>query len=285
MTSRLINKLERAVRDTSRRTRAQLTTVARRSPYNNVLHCCVHRTGSQWLRAIFEDPLVYKFSGLRAYHYQSHMPGNHDPRPIGERRFHQPFPGSTIVSPLYIGYENYRAIPQPGSARAFFVMRDPRDVVVSWYFSAKKAHRLMGDLAEVRERLNEVDPTDGLCYSIKHLAEFGLFEAQRSWAEAPADSDFMIVRYEELTGPDSRSVFTGLLGHCGIDMPADGVDTLLATHGFQQMSGRKPGDEDQNTHYRKGVAGDWRNHFNEPVQQAFDQAAPGLVTTLGYTPG
>ena len=37
---------------------------------------------------------------------------------------------------LYMPYDGFAALTKPEPWRAFFVMRDPRDVVVSWYFSS-----------------------------------------------------------------------------------------------------------------------------------------------------
>lgn len=42
---------------------------------------------------------------------------------------------------------------------------------------------------------------------------------------------------------------------------------------FKNMSGgRKPGAEDQKSFFRKGVSGDWQNHFNEQEAALFQKA-------------
>ena len=68
------------------------------------------------------------------------FPGGIDPRKMTEIRFEAPLPPGTIVSPLYLDYPGFRSIPKPDSYRAFFVMRDPRDILVSWYLSIKHYH-------------------------------------------------------------------------------------------------------------------------------------------------
>ena len=57
---------------------------------------------------------------------------------------------------------------------------------------------------------------------------------------------------------------------------------LLARYSFEALSGRKPGQEDTGSKLRKGVAGDWRNHFTPAVQEAFDDETTDLVARLGY---
>ncbi len=48
------------------------------------------------------------------------------------------------------------------------------------------------------------------------------------------------------------------------------------------MTGRKQGQEDKNSFYRKGVRGDWRNHLTESDQALFKSLAGDLLIRLGY---
>ena len=47
--------------------------------------------------------------------------------------------------------------------------------------------------------------------------------------------------------------------------------------------GRKPGQEDQTSFFRKGIKGDWKNHMDAEQERAFVAAAGGLMAELGYT--
>lgn len=280
--SKTISKTKLRIRDAMFAGRRAVTRASTESPSDNVFHCCVHKSGSQWIRRILKDARVYKYSGLQAHHYQSAMPGGHDPRPLTARTFSSPFPLRTIVTPIYIDYPGYRDIPKPESSRSFFVTRDPRDVVVSWYFSSKLSHRLMGDLHEVRGSLADLDQVQGLIYSIEHLNDFGLFAAQRSWLQAADDPTSLVVRFEDLTGPDALQHFVGLFAHCRMKLPERTLEEVLETYSFERLSGRARGDEDEHTHFRKGVSGDWRNHFVPEVREAFDRVTSDLVQLLGY---
>ncbi|HVR79566.1 MAG TPA: sulfotransferase domain-containing protein [Acidimicrobiia bacterium] len=277
-----VTKVRLRARDALHRGKSALTSVEVQSPSDNVFHCCLHKTASQWIRRIAKDSRVFKYSGLRDHHYQSSMPGGHDPRPVNERSFDEPFPMRTFVTPLYIDYRNYRSIPKPESARGFFVTRDPRDIVVSWYFSSLYSHRLMGDLSDVRGTLSDVDMPTGLSYSIRHLADFGVFDAQRSWTESGSDPTVVVVRFEDLIGERSLEVFADLFNHCRIAIPSTELPALLETHSFERLSGRNQGEADPQAHFRKGVAGDWKNHFDESVREEFHRVTGDLVEALGY---
>ena len=144
---------------------------------DNIFHCCVQKTGSQWIKAIFADQRIHHLTKMQIHTYQTTMPGGFDPRNLLERTFDTSFPPNTIISPLYITYENYKQIPKSENHRTFFIMRDPRDIAVSWYFSVKHSHVPIGQIAEFRDKLNQLDISEGLKFAIDFLGDFGIFEA------------------------------------------------------------------------------------------------------------
>lgn len=146
-----------------------------KSAYINMYHCCVHKTASQWIRAILSDPRTYRYSDLSTYTYQNRLPGRSDHRKITDRAFVEPFPRNTIVTPLYIDFENFAAIPKSERYKAFFIMRDTRDLVISWYFSIRYSHTLTGRVPEISELLSSMSLTDGLLYTIERLHDQGQY--------------------------------------------------------------------------------------------------------------
>ena len=44
-----------------------LTRVVTHSEYQNIYHCAMRKTASQWVKAVFSDPIVYRHSGLLPY--------------------------------------------------------------------------------------------------------------------------------------------------------------------------------------------------------------------------
>lgn len=57
---------------------------------------------------------------------------------------------------------------------------------------------------------------------------------------------------------------------------------VLANDCVKLSGGRKPGEEDVAHHYRKGVPGDWKNHFKEVHVCAFKERYNDLLLKLGY---
>ena len=52
---------------------------------------------------------------------------------------------------------------------------------------------------------------------------------------------------------------------------------------FETLAGgRKEGEEDVKSHFRKGAPGDWSNHFTAEHKSLFKRLYPDLVVKLGY---
>lgn len=255
------------------------------SPVANIYHCCPPRTGSQWMKGILQDFRVFQHSGLAPLPLDfikglvqepmsTHQLAN-EPNAI---------PPRTVVTGTFtVTFQQFQAMPKPECYRAFFVLRDPRDLVVSTYFANKKSHRLAGHIAKTREVLNSLSLTEGLIYQLESLS--GVFKALRSWAEnCQADPNVLLVRFEDLTGAKQFETFETLFKHCDIQMPAAELRQMLEDNSFKKLSGgREKGQEDSNSHYRKGTHGDWQNYFDDKVHQRFTELTGDLVHLLGYT--
>lgn len=262
------------------------TRVEQQSPLANIYHCCVVKTGSQWVRGLLRDLATFRYTGLSNYHYQSRTFRGRDPRrKQTDRYFSEPFPTGAVVTPLYIGYNNFEALPKPERYKAFMMIRDPRDILVSWYFSTRYSHIIINDhLGGARSNLNELSIPEGLRYSIHWLESEGVFEALDGWRDAPEkDPNVCIVRYEELAGENGFEAFRELFEFLEIGMPNATLRELLDAYSFKKVTGgRKPGEENVHSHIRKGIAGDWKNHFDEETQRVFDEVVGDLPARLGY---
>lgn len=251
----------------------------------NVYHCCVHKTASQWVSKILADKRTYKYCGLDAFNYERELPGGVDSRPLTERTFMSSFPRHTIVTPIYIDLPGCERLPKPKDFRAFFVPRDPRDIVTSWYFSVKISHKVMNRIGEMRRVLQELSEEEGLQNVIDAMEREGLFAALRSWQRgAGKDPRYRIFRYEDLTDSNQFTTWRQLMDHCDIRIPDETLRAVLQENAFSVLTkGRERGTEDVNAHLRRGVHGDWKNHFTPAVERKFREVNGSLVDELGYS--
>jgi hypothetical protein len=256
--------------------------VSHRSRFTNVYHCCIGRTGSQWLRRMLSDSRVYYRCGLRTYTYQDRLPGRVDVRGLTERVFDHPFPPRRIVTPLYFSFDNFRDLRKPSAYRAFFVYRNPRDIVVSGYFLRRNTDTL-GNTVEDRKFLQDASLEDGLIYTIDRAARRGVFDAFRSWSVAASeDPNVKLIRYEDLTGGGFQSI-RDLMSFCDVAIRPEELRELVDRHSFDRLSGGRPrGEADQSSHYRSGVAGDWMRYFTPRIEARFNEVAGDLLRLFGY---
>jgi len=248
----------------------------------NVYHCCVQKTASQWIKTILTDPVIHEASGLQVYtpHEDYIMAKKNRCKLLGG------FPVNTIVSPLYARYEEFSQMAKPDNYRVFFVMRDPRDLVISRYFSEKYSHPRLNEWHEKnRKFLNEIPVADGLECLIESIATTfnDLYSAMYSWLRANDDPHILVCKYEDLIGAGSKNSFSHIFTHCGIDIPAVEIAEIVDRYSFEKLSqGRKQGDENVFSHYRKGISGDWKNYFDKNHILLFKRIAGQLLIDLGY---
>lgn len=209
-------------------------------------------------------------------------------------------------------YAEARSLPD---FRGFHVIRDPRDIVVSAYFSHLYSHPVPDDwpqLGDIRRTLQALDKDEGLLRQIelcdhefRCLAEWpyglpGVLELRMedvtvnpygsmlevfSFLGLLDDSPFDSRRLRHLLATAVR----GLVGASNGELarlpriPAERLLGIVHANDFSRKSGgRRPGEEDPRSHYRKGVAGDWRNHFTPRHIEAFKERYNELLLKLGY---
>lgn len=246
-------------------------------PYNNIYYCCTQKTASQWFKKIFDDPVFYQYTGFVTRPYNK----------LGLKyaSIKGRLPDRTIATHLYISHSTFKAIPKLRKYKAFFILRDPRDVVVSWYFSAKKSHVLVDPIPHLRQNLESLNLQEGIKYMIDRLQEFGSFDTQKSWVlnKSNSNGEFEVFRYEDFSS-DNYLFMRKLFQYLDVDMPESKFDNLLERCAFKRLSGgRQQGKEDANSHYRKGIPGDWENYFDSSISTYFRDVTGDLLDVLGYS--
>lgn len=249
-----------------------MVTVGRGCAVDNIYHLSVQKAGSQWIKEVFNDRRVRRYSGLVTYPQHAYEMGE----------FRERFPRRTYVPGLYMSYELYGKIRKPKTYRTFAVIRDPRDVVVSWYHSALETHRLMGRIGVHREALKSMSQEEGLHYSMEYLAP--KFAEMRTWAFNAVDPALRVLKFEDLI-ETPFSQFQGLFEHCGIPLPdavlRDVLDDYTKTKLRERDMKRRLAKSE--SHYRK-ESSSHRAAFTPGHHDHFREIAGNLVEYLGYAP-
>lgn len=245
----------------------------KQAPFDALFHCCVHKTASQWVRLILSDPRFFRETGL--YPYFAPRMNLRDPKLRG------PVPDRSVVSSFFTNKQTLLEIEKPANWRAFFVTRDPRDLLVSRYFSARYSHRQTGNLGALRSNMVGMTEEEGILYILEHQYDVLAQNLLSFLAASPHDDAIRIVRFEELTGSEQLQTWLDLLKWTGLDIPERTVQTLLEFYSMKNM--RAPNASGKKTEkYRSGKLGDWRNHFTPAVDDAFRRRYGSLASDLGY---
>jgi hypothetical protein len=261
-----------------------------------------HRCATSWIDDVFRA--VSRELGLR--HVTVHHPrqfGHDLARFVREQ-------AADCVAFINADYGYVRNLP---AFRAFHVVRDPRDVSVSAYFSHLYSHTIDAEWPELRarrERLERLDKERGLLSELEELR--WQFERMDEWDYGRAD--ILELRMEELTADPYRqflrvfrfldlvddrpfplqrsqvlrAVERRLPGKPALTprparLPAERVLGIVWENEFaKKAGGREAGREDPRNHYRKGLPGDWRNHFKAEHVAYFEAHYGALLRRLGY---
>ena len=89
------------------------------------------------------------------------------------------------------------------------------------------------------------------------------------------------MKYEELIA-DENAGFQKIIDFCEIEVSKEHLGEIIARNSFQARSGRPQGSEDVSSHYRKGIAGDWRNHFTDRITREFKERFGKTLIRFGY---
>lgn len=169
------------------------------------------------------------------------------------------------------------------------VWRDGRDVTVSWYFHCTHKFKFGNEFLvdKVVRDLNIKDIADVqtnlprfIEYSFVHQTSphFSWSDFVRVWS----DRDVIHVKYENFL-EDTVGELVSLYGKLtDKHLSLEEAQRIVDKNSFQRMSGRIPGTQESSSFFRKGIAGDWKNYFNEEAVEIFKHYGGKELVHLGY---
>lgn len=163
------------------------------------------------------------------------------------------------------------------------LFRDPRDMLVSGYFSSMYSHPADDHpaLQAHRARILPLPTEEGLIAQIDYMT--WIFDDMRGWNMD--DPRFYNIRFEEMYASEEMAIkSTKVMVHAfGMTITDRDVELVCMRYTFEKLSGgRTMGAEDQRHHFRKGSSGDWKTHFTPRVSDEFSSRYGDLVESYGY---
>lgn len=232
--------------------------------------CTFHKCGSNWFRRLYREVAT-----LNALNIEVSKPTD-----------------NAINTSIFVHSKNTLRLhrnPKPyqvlkdGTADApiLLCMRDPKDVVVSQYWSWKNTHKNnSAKILRYREKLTALSVEDGMLLLIESR-EFPYLTAMEEWAPVLGKENLHVIRYEDLLS-DFAKAFRKSVESLGLHIGEPETQALEEKYSFRNIVKREPGVENTTSHYRKGVSGDWQNYFTDSIAAAFDEHYASLCASLGY---
>jgi hypothetical protein len=158
-------------------------------------------------------------------------------------------------------------------AKFLHIIRDGRDTAVSlWHFNLKT------NVTKTVEKWGTFDQF------VLDFAEYwqSLIAEGREYGKSLGSDRYFEIRYEDLLQHPLKEM-QRTAAFLGLETTDQVLQECIDKCAFSKLSGgRDAGEEDVESFYRKGVSGDWENHFSDELHEDFVKHTNGMLDTLGY---
>lgn len=165
---------------------------------------------------------------------------------------------------------------QFSKVKKVLLLRDPRDAIISWYFSDKRSHPIPKgnqDFSELRQKLekgdevnHELDYLTSRARSLSSLAED---------YKQIMDDDIAIYRYEDVIFR-KRAWLSDLNDYLELDLPDSTLRRIADSHDIV------PAHEDENQFVRQVYPGNHVRHFSQETIDVLDGILENFLELLRY---
>ncbi|XP_042556326.1 sulfotransferase 2A1-like [Dipodomys spectabilis] len=155
-------------------------------------------------------------------------------------------------------------------AKMIYVIRNPKDVLISGYY-----FRRFTNLSKKPESLEQYFE-----WFLQGYVPYGSwFDHVRGWMSMREKENVLVLSYEQMK-KDTRSMVERICGFLGKALEPGELDLVLENSSFQAMKENKMCNFPDVPEWivpagfkitRKGITGDWKNHFTPAQTQAFEE--------------
>lgn len=205
--------------------------------------------------------------------------------------FRLPFPQHSILPIGFPAVVHGHELPSNAYPIGVYVVRDGRDVMVSSYFHMRADLLAGGKYNRYSAVFRQFD--------LNAPAQENLPKFIESQASVPLCRDgnwgkhvsayfqlsqpcLKLLRYEALRSEPIAAFSTLIEAMTGSQADEAHVHESIGRFSFERLAERTPKSENNNSYLRKGVIGDWRNHFNRASAYKFDKHFGEALIDCGY---
>lgn len=182
-----------------------------------------------------------------------------------------------VITKMHISWSEHNTTLLADSGVPYVIQyRDFRDMYVSDYFYTR-----LTPWHYHHERVKNWSMDEYVAWRAEtHLP--GYCAVVDSWRDNRNADLSLLIRYEDLIA-DTFGWMKKVRALYELPATDEELADIVERNSFASLSkGRARGEENKNSHFRKGIAGDWKNHFNEQNKDAIKKAAGDWLIQHGY---
>jgi len=231
-----------------------------------------HKCASQWMKNVF-----FKLSGIQN---EFLFMGNREPE-NGNRVLRNEeivtdsnFPGIGMWENINVEDKKFKSLFPPIS-NTVTIIRDPRDILISGYYSHKKSHPVIEgmwkDLPVQRSVLLKLNTEDGLLSTIDFLAY------QFNNLKHLYKSKISFFLFEDVVD-NPHQLVKNILNVWDIKATNINIKKVVDKFTLENLkSGKVKTPPFNSDHYRSGITGEWKDVLSVKVLNKFHKKYPNLI--------
>jgi hypothetical protein len=156
------------------------------------------------------------------------------------------------------------------------IYRDLRDVAVSYCFYVRQT-----PWHPEYKLYNKLSIQEGLrLFADNMLCDY--LDWIESWEKTSDSPLSLVLSYENLLSSPHEQL-SKIANHFGLDSSLSKIEEIVSANSFLTLSsGREQGQENNSSFFRKGVAGDWVNHFTPELKELYKKLIGHFLVTHHY---
>lgn len=247
-----------------------------RYPQKTLFVAGLPKSGTTWLEkmiASYEGFHELMIPEVAAYEMQTG--GSHD-YDLPSNMFTR-FENALVLTKMHVhGSKHNAQILKESNIRYVVLFRDLRDVAVSNFFYVRNT-----PWHPEHTQYKNKDTTAGLLtFAQRTLPAYAQWV--QSWHENHDPDVSVILRYEDLLA-DDKGALRSIAKLFELDDSEETITRITDANSFKSMSGgRSTGESNENAFARKGIAGDWVNHFDDECRKVYKELIGQFLIDFGY---
>ena len=174
---------------------------------------------------------------------------------------------------IYGPMRNYQPIPGIKQYKTLLILRDPRDVLVSHYYSAKYSHEVSTTKMLQKRRMTQGQDIDE--FVLERLEEFAIIYEQYKLNILPLEGT-IFVRYEDMIS-NPKDFIIKLYKILKINVDIEHIEEIVKN----RMA--MPKREDKYSHRRSGKSGQYLEKLNSKTVKTINTRLADVIDAFGYS--